>query len=351
MLLAICQANNFACNQRAPKTALVSALTQRLAARARSAYFAQLPAPHQAILSALAQQHGEMPLDRFQIRFGQIRPYRPWHDDSPRHPWRNPASLPEELLFRGLIFIIRSAGQPAQVVLPTEFVSALLPATAVLPSSSFEPPATNLLLDITLFLAFLQQTDVRPLHGRWLSPHHCRQMGARLAPPLSFDTLYSERQAPRLAFVHYLAERLQLVATVAGLLKPSPLAGDWFLRDQLVLLRSCWRSWLTADDDNRHLWRRFLLPGHDLRDPVGFTRRLIDHLLNVAATPPPPSSSLAELLPWWEHDRDPAHLPAIMHALVSGPFAWFGVVEPLPDSLSTGSARLDPASVAWLDGS
>jgi len=297
MLLAICQANDFACNARAPKADLVGALAPRLAARARPAYLAQLPASHLELLTALARQQGQMPLDRFQIRFGQIRPYRPWRSDSPPHPWRDPASLPEQLLFRGLIFVVKSASLPAQVVLPAEIVSALLPPAASQPPPPPVPPFGSLLPDIALFLAYLQQVDVRPLHGRWLSPHHCHHLGARLAPPISSDALRSERQMQRLAFAHYLAERLGLVAVVGGLLKPSPSAGDWLLRDQSELLRICWQCWLAADDDNRQLWRRFRLPGHDLRDPVGFARRLIDHLLDAAANSFQTSLSLAELLP------------------------------------------------------
>ncbi len=351
MLLAICQANNFACNARAPKADLVATLAQRLAGRARSPYLAQLPAPQREILATLAQQQGQMPLDRFQARFGQIRPYRPWRSDSPAHPWRNPASLPEELSFRGLIFVVKSQGQPASVVLPAEIASLLRPAPAAQPLPPPTLPAASLLLDIALLLAYLQQAEVRPLHGRWLSPRHCRQIGARLAPPVSFDLLHSERQAGRIAFAHYLAEQLQLVTVVAGLLKPSPLAGDWLLREPLELLRACWRSWLAAEDGNRQLWRRFLLPGHDLRDPVGFTRRLIDHLLNAAANFPQPADILAELLPWWENEQDPARVATTIHALAIGPLAWFGVVETPPNPLHADPARIDHALVAWLDNS
>lgn len=352
-LLAICQANGFGCDRHASKASLESVLVGRLARFCQPVFLSQLPASHLNILSALAHCQGQMPLGLFEASFGLIRPYRPWRSDAPRHPWRAPVSLSEELIFRGLIFVIRLPGQPAQVVLPDEIALVLQEPEHPTPSLAPGPEAGSWLLDLVLFLVYLQQVDVRPIHGRWLSVHHCRQLGACLSPPLqgAWQSLPSERHATRIAFLHYLAERLNLLTTTAGLLKPSPSVATWLAQDPAELLATCWRSWLAPDEANRHLWRRFRLPGYTLRDPAGFVRRFVNHLAGVPSSlsSVAAQSVLAELLPWWEREQDVSALQTLIAALLTGPLVWLDVVETSGAASDPSTSRLTPWG-AWLCG-
>ncbi|MFZ2360951.1 MAG: hypothetical protein WA040_16530, partial [Anaerolineae bacterium] len=337
-LLALCQANGFACSPRAPKAELVAYLHTRLAGRCRAAYLAQLPSDQLAILHALAQQPDPWPLPQFEFRFGQIRRHRPWRQDAPRSPWRTPVSLAEALLYRGLIFVIRTAQQPPHVLLPAEIAQVLRQPQPAAPPFVPAPPVARALLDLALLLAYLQQAEVRPLHGRWLSPQHCQRLGACLAPPLPAEKLPSQRHSPRLAFAHYLAERLQLVTVAAGLLKPTPAALAWLEQSVDAQLSACWQAWLAPDDGNRDMWRRFHLPGHTLRDPAGFARRLVDRLALASW------GDLSDLLPWWE--REQAH-DQMVQDLLHGPLAGLAV---LPDEFDLSSTQ-PPALTAigaWL---
>lgn len=290
-LWALSQANGLPCDRRMPKAALAAALHQRLAGRTQPRFLAQLPPDQLALLRALAEEPAPLTLTQFQLRFGPLQPYRPWREDAPRHPWRAPASAAEALLYQGLLFVIKPAGQPPQVILPAEVAATLRqPSPAPLPLSP-APPIPHALLDLALLLAYLQQAEMQPLHGRWLSPRHCRRLGACLAPPLPDDTVPSQRQSPRLAFAHYLAERLGLLTLVSGCLKPSPAAAGWLEQEPAQQIQTCWQTWLAPDDANRDLWRRFHLPGHSLRDPVGFAQRLLPRPLRSRLCPAPAGRS------------------------------------------------------------
>ena len=221
-LLALCQANGFACDRHAPKAALETLLVARLAARSRPAYLAQLPPDQLALLHTLAQQLEPTPLAPFQARFGQIRPYRPWRQDGPLHPWRSPVSSAEALVYGGLIFVLRAAGHSPVVVLPDEIAAALRQPQPAPPPLAPAPTVASTLLDLALLLAYLRQVDLQPRHGRWLSPQHCQRLGACLAPPLPAAPLPSQRHSLRLAFAHYLAERLQLLTGSGRLAQTQP---------------------------------------------------------------------------------------------------------------------------------
>lgn len=337
-LLALCQANGFACPAPLAKAELAAWLHARLASRCRASYLAQLPHDQLAILHALAQQPAPWPLPQFEARFGQIRRHRPWRQDEPRYPWRAPVSMAEALVYRGLIFVIKTTHQLPHVVLPAEIAQALRQPLPDAPPFAPNPPLARALLDLALLLAYLQQAVVRPLHGRWLTPQHCRRLGACLAPPLPAGRAPSQRHSPRLAFAHYLAERLQLVTVAAGLLKPSPTALAWLEQSADVQLSACWQAWLAPDDANRDLWRRFHLPGYTLRDPAGFARRLVDRLALARW------GDLSDLLPWWEREQAHDH---VVQDLLHGPLAGLAA---LPDEVDLSAAQ-PPALTAigaWL---
>lgn len=341
-LLALCQANGFTCPSRAPKAELAAWLHVRLASRCRPAYLAQLPQDQATLLQALAQLPAPVPWAQFEARFGQIRDYRPWRQDAPRHPWRAPVSAAEALFYRGLIFVIQATGQPPHVALPDEVAALLRQPQPAAPDFAPAPPVARALLDLALLLAYLQQADVRPLHGRWLSPQHCQRLGACLTPPLPAGRLPSQRHSPRLAFAHYLAERLQLVTVAAGLLKPSPTALAWLEQSTAAQLGACWQTWLAPDDANRDLWRRFRMPGYTLRDPTGFARRVVGHLALASW------DDLSDLLPWWEREQAHDHVVQdYVQDMLRGPLAGLSAI---PDEADLSAAR-PPALTAigaWL---
>lgn len=320
-LWALCQANGYPVDRTAPKADLVVALHARLLAHAHPADLARLPADQRALLDALAQEPEPVPLDAFQSRFGPLRPFRPWRQDAPRQPWRTPASPAEALYFRGLLFLVPAPDRGLRVVLPAEVIAALRRPAASAPPPVPAPLVPLALLDLALLLAYLQQTDVHPLHGRWLSPHHCRRLGVCLLPPLADGRLPSERHSLRLAFAHYLAERLQLVTLASGLLKPSPKAAAWLDQSLPQQIQACWQAWLAPTDENRVLWRRFHLPGHPWRDPPGLAQRVVQRL------PFGDASDLADLLPWWERETDATKLQEHVHRLLVGPLAGLGLVS------------------------
>jgi len=182
------------------------------------------------------------------------------------------------------------------------------------------------LLDVASLLAYLQIAEVRPLHGRWLSPRHFRALGRCLSPPLPCPDAGSERQVGRIAFAHYLAESLGLVTLAGQRLKPAPSALPWLETAPSVQVHALWRAWLAPTDENRERWRKYHLPGHKLRDPVGFARRLAEQA--SAADPSQLAferASLEELLPWWERDDEAARL--LVWEMLAGPLFWLGIVQ------------------------
>ncbi len=305
----------------------------------RDHIFNTLSPQEQTALQRLVAQDGRMPLHEFTRAFGPIRPYRPWRQDGPTHPWRHPISTTEKLLYKGLIYLTPSdpqRRQPRYIILPAEFLDLLSPDDQGSPSPTLPCPSApfNPLLDLALFLAYLQYAHVRPLHGRWLSPRHLRALGSCLSPPLTRllarsspeppltgsrekarhqprHEPRSELQAGRVAFIHFLAESLGLVFQASDLLKPSPTALPWLSQPASTQLQVLWETWLSPPDENRKRWVHYRLPGHHLRDPVGFAQRLARWL----ATLPPqtrfslddlinnPHLALDELIPWWEREQ------------------------------------------------
>lgn len=339
-LWALCHANGYPLNRHMPKADLAVALHARLLAHVHPAYLARLPADQRSLLDALAQEPEPLPLDLFQSRFGPLRPFRPWQLDAPRRPWRSPASPAEALYFRGLLFLVPAPDRSLRVVLPAELIAALRRPRAATPPPAAAPLVPLALLDLALLLAYLQQADVRPLHGRWLSPHHCHRLGVCLLPPLADGRLPSERHSLRLAFAHYLAERLALVTLASGLLKPSPKAAAWLDQSLSQQIQACWQAWLAPTDENRILWRRFHLPGYPWRDPPGLAQRLAQRL------PLDDTGDLADLLPWWEREAHPTKLQEHVHRLLVGPLAGLGLVSPSGPGQPTAIALT--AIGAWL---
>lgn len=304
-----------------------------------SALLAQLGNPEIAALQSLAARADPMPVLSFQRHYGPIRSYQPWRSDNPIRPWSDPLSPAEALYYRGLIAIQSPSSHPA-ILLPDELRSRFQPAPPGPQTAPLPQPSPSLLFDLALFLAYLQRCSVQPRHGRWLSPAHCQALGSCLLPPLPGPALRSELQAPRLAFIHYLAESLDLLHLTGDLLKPTPLAHAWLAQPPARQLRAAWQAWLDPSEANTARWRRFRLPGHTLRDPVGFARNLSALLARQAAAAQtalshPDWTALADLLPWWEKDQA-GSLQDLLASLRAGPLAAFQVLADPSSDLAQG---------------
>lgn len=348
ILLAICRAHNLSRSSSLPKEALITRLNRALMKLSTGPRFNALGHEEKCALQRLATRDGRMPLHDFTRAFGPIRPYRPWRRTQssqgagPAHPWRDPISTTERLLYKGLIYLTPSDPQhrqPREVILPAEFLDLLTghdsPTAAQPTLSDAHTCATpsDPLLDLALFLAYLQSANVRPLHGRWLSPGHLRALGPCLSPPQPCHDARSELQAGRIPFIHYLSESLGFTVITGDCLKPSPTAMAWLARPRSTQLQALWETWLAPTDENRALWTRYRLPGHHLRDPVGFTHRLTRLLATFPAGAWLPLSELVrsphlaldELIPWWEREEGQP-VQDLLHEILAGPLSWLGVV-------------------------
>lgn len=225
--------------------------------RLRRAFRALSTEDHEALVG-LQAAGGSLPLHEFTARFGQIRRYRPWRSDSPRHPWRYPISAAEKLWHLAFVEIAR---KPVATVLLTDAAAALLPPLPrpiplPIEARGVQPASRALFIrDLAAFLAYLRAGQARWIHGRWLSSRSLRQINARLAVPESLDGARGERQSSYIRFLHY-------VAHVAGLIDdtqlPTPKAWLW------LSAPSRWDSlWdaVTRDLGTRHpLWENYGLP-------------------------------------------------------------------------------------------
>ena len=307
-------------------------------------------------LEALVAAGGQMGLGRFTRRFGPIRPYKPWREDSPRHPWRNPISPAERLWYLGLIFqTTAEAGTEPLVVIPGDLLpllpireppslaEKLRPAPSITEVSGEGAATTDLLHDLALLLSSLHRQDVRPLYGRWLAPRHLHDWNRRCACPEDLAGVRSELQTGRLRFIHYLAEVAALVAPTSSYLKPTPAAWEWLATSPTEQLRALWKSWLAPTDVTRTLWRRYRLPGHEEGSPLEAVNCLVDGLAHCPTDEPFALDSLIEALQ--SADETLAGCPTeTLDGLLTGPLAWLGILDIRPSA-----ARLT-AWGTWLLG-
>lgn len=221
-----------------------------------------LPAAERAPLVALQAAGGVLPLHRFVRRFGEIRPYRPWRDDSPRYPWKRPVSVAEKLWHLGFIEIV--AGRPDQVMLAWEVLLMLppLPRPRLYVEGRGQRVTGDdlhaaLAFDLGALLGTLLGDDVRPLHGRWLPPWALRRWNERISIKEDTSSIRSELRTERLRFLHYLAEVNGFVALQGGLLKPTMRAWEWLANPTPMMLLDAIRTDINRKDS---LWSRYRLP-------------------------------------------------------------------------------------------
>ncbi len=302
----------------------------------------------QRALETLIALGGQMPLNKFGRRFGQIRPYKPWRQDNPHHPWRSPISPAETLWYQGLIFKTAQRGElwtEEYITIPEDLL-ALLPPVELQPFHTLIESAptpshvvkADLLYNVCLFLGFLNSQDIIPLHGRWLPPGQMQILNRLFSAPEDLTNVRSEKRTGRLRFLHYLCETAGLVALAGRYLKPTPMVASWLAASRREKWSALWDGWRSGSEINHQLWVRYELPGWQQRNPLAILTRLLPY---VAQCPPAqwlslPSfievvleeeEALRDLTPWWQREEGRDEACRILQQHLTGPLAWLGVVS------------------------
>lgn len=363
MLEAIGHARDFALPGHIRKSVALKRLAARLAdVEATRATWETLPDEARAVLRHLGRQAAPVRQDDLVRRFGSYRAYKPWTDAL--CPWESPISPVERLLYAGLICAvdIGTPKHPLRVfLLPDEITAALAPLIALPISDTPSPPAAGagavfpplIHEQVCHLLCYLNARDVRPTHGRWMPPTMARDLAVRLGAVAQQDGAgrpHSERQHPRLAFVHYLAERAGLLGLTVGLLKPSLSVQGWLGLGAGEQIRALWDSWLRPAGADA-LWHTYRLPWSDVEHPHRQFLSLLRVLRELNAVAPMPLAALLDALarhdPYllrptagdanWRALGPELQAEAVQSArrsfgrLLAGPLAWFGLFRLGPE--------------------
>ncbi|MFQ5812859.1 MAG: helicase-associated domain-containing protein [Anaerolineae bacterium] len=254
-------------------------------------------------LESLVSEGGRNKLHLFVRQYGEIRAFGPGSLERER-PWGDPVSAAEGLWYSGLIYraFDEVGGKPRQGQ-TSEFVFVPQDLLPLLPEVEKRPPAfvvetaptpsvirqgdLALVQDTCAFLSYLQNEDVKPLKDGSLTHRDMEHITKR------FLAEEDEEETERLAFLHHLCQRLGLVHTFEGFLKPNPPEAKRWLKapraEQLRALQEAWRD----DPDWNELWRVKSLrsePTGWRNDPLLARKKILEHL---AKCPPEQWLSLA----------------------------------------------------------
>jgi hypothetical protein len=337
-LLAVMDSHGLPASTRWRKAELIATLHLHLLAPSNLRQVVQsLSKPAQEALSALLQAGGSLPARAFAAHFGQIRPHRPWRQDATEsEPWRIPVSPAERLWYLGLLYLWPqrpTPGQMQQAVLPAELLdlvqSFLLTPQIEAPVHLLARPsaAPNLLWDVTLLLASIEEEPIRPLHGRWLPPRTLTALATRMGLERNPESQASrsEREHPYLAFIHHVAQAAELLtgASRFGLTYP---AWQWLASDAPTRWQHLWQGWLHALPEAaapfRFAWGRLSVEGRGL---------ILDEIRQLPLghfTPLPQIVAQAHLHDEWNRLAQPWDIDQdVVAALIIQPLHWFGVVS------------------------
>ncbi|MBC7249148.1 MAG: helicase-associated domain-containing protein [Anaerolineae bacterium] len=323
------------------------------------------PAEREA-LDALLIAGGRMQAALFSRRFGEIRTFGPGRLER-EEPWRQPVSPAEGLWYRGLIaraFDLVDEQATEFVFIPTD-LRPLLPAPPAGPlpftvEKVSPPPIVRddglaAVQDLCTFLAYLRNQSVVPLRDRSLKREDLARLGPRLLVAEDWAGAQREGNLPRLALLHYLAQRLGLIQLIKGRLQPNPATAKSWLRSapgqQLTTLQKTWRD----DERWNELWRlptlrcedtgwrndprlaRERVLGYLARCPVGEWLSLESFIAAIKRADPDFQRPDGDYRSWYIRDAasgeylmgfehwDQVEGALIAH-LISGPLRWLGVV-------------------------
>ena len=249
-------------------------------------------------LGSLVSAGGSSKLHLFVRQYGDIRAFGPGSLERER-PWEDPVSAAEGLWYSGLVYraFDEVEGQPSEFIFVPQDLLPLLPGVekeppAFIVEAASIPSAIRqgdlaLVQDTCAFLSHLQNEDVKPLKDGGLARRDIEGVSKR------FLVKEDVEDTERLAFLHHLCQRLGLIHTSEGLLKPNPPEARRWLQapraEQLRALQTTWRD----DPDWNELWRVKSLrcePTGWRNDPLLARKKILEHL---AKCPPEQWLSLA----------------------------------------------------------
>lgn len=182
--------------------------------------------------------------------------------------------------------------------------------------------ATDLLEDAFTLLCFLHANDVRPRGQRFLPPTAIAALNGQLRTP-DPGPLRSERDAPRLSFIHFLCEAARFIVFVGDALKPSVLAQAWLSDPPADRLRPLARTLWSNDPAIDALWRAYHLPGWRSDPPRAALHAFIQALRDSDHLS---WASLVRTMPMTLHDAPDAQPRAIAQTLARQ-LTWLGWVN------------------------
>jgi hypothetical protein len=243
-------------------------------------------------LESLISEGGRKKLHLFARQYGEIRAFGPGKLERER-PWENPISAAEGLWYSGFIYraFDEVEGKTCEFVFVPQDLLPLLPEverkppafvveTAPAPSIIRQGNLT-LVQDTCAFLSYLQNEDVKPLKDGSLARHDIERINQRFLVKEDLAEIRHEDETERLAFLHHLCQRLELVHTSDGFLKPNPPEAKRWLKatraEQLQALQEAWRD----DPGWNELWRVKSLrcePTGWRNDPLLTRKKILGHL-------------------------------------------------------------------------
>jgi len=240
-------------------------------------------------LESLVSEGGRNKFHLFVRQYGEIRAFGPGSLERER-PWENPVSAAEGLWYSGLIYraFDEMEGQTSEFIFVPQDLLPLLPEAekrppafvveAVSTPSVVRQGDLALVQDTCAFLSYLQNEDVKPRRDGSLPRHDLER--------ITESFLDKGDDTERLAFIHHLCQRLGLVHTSQGFLKPNPPEAKRWLKApraaQLLALQEAWRD----DPAWNELWRITSLrcePTGWRNDPLLARKKILEHL---AGCPP-----------------------------------------------------------------
>ncbi|MCC7451584.1 MAG: WYL domain-containing protein, partial [Anaerolineae bacterium] len=295
----------------------------------------QLSTEARAPLAALQAAGGRMRFVEFTRLFGAFRLYRPWRKGMPRHPWKAPTSVAEQLWYLALI-----DRDGSDIYAPVEVLRLLPPLPRVHATQTVDatvlPPDASLRIDLAHLLGVLMSDNVPVRWGRWLPPRALKAICERLTVQDDLTNVRSELQTARLRSLHYLLEAAGLVAVQGGCLKPTVAAWQWLDQPARVQWQTLYDS-IEADLRRpRPLWNVYRLPAMT----ADLWHTLAEQLARLHTDKTYTVKSLVDSL----RPRLPGHPINSVPDLLRGPLMWLGLVAQ-PDSRTFRAYLPPPAAV------